>query len=282
MKSPSLRHFGAALAVSFALPAAAQAATCEETFTKSGSIISGQKFIAMTSVPDLPPAVAINQMRAIVAKRGYDLLAVEPQSGSMLIEQAMTGKARAFPIEISATSANGAGTVQMVAKLRAGMSTKPELAKAEMCGVLAELKGGKAGRLAAASGANATTVQAAPAAMSVQAFSQQISKDAERNATAIPQRYANKRFTLDGSVDHMSTHNGKNFVSFKVLQPHEMFLKLPNMASTIADVRCVMASGTSVFTYQLKVGKSTKMTGTFDEFDSIMDIIWLKDCGPAK
>ena len=40
------------------------------------------------TVADLPPAVAIGQMRGIVAAKGYDIMADEAEYGSMLIEQA--------------------------------------------------------------------------------------------------------------------------------------------------------------------------------------------------
>lgn len=265
-----------------AVPAAARAGTCEDTFIKKGSIISGQHFTATTTVVDLPPDVAINQLRAIVAKRGYDIIAAEPAGGAMLIEQPMSGKVRAFPIEITATQQNGVGTVQMVAKLRTGMSTKPDLAKAEMCAVLAELKGGKAGRLAAKSGAGATTVQAAPVAMSAQAFSQQISKDAERNVLAVEQRYANKRFTLSGNVDYVIKDGDRYRVAFKILQPHEQVIRLPGQAKTVSGISCLMAPGTSVFVMQLKPGKGIKLTGTYHKFDEFKDHTWFMDCTPEK
>ncbi|MCZ8171243.1 MAG: hypothetical protein O9272_05840, partial [Brevundimonas sp.] len=171
-----------------ATPSLAHAGQCEDSFAKKGSIISGMRFTATISQPDLPPDVAINQIRGIVAARGYDIIAAEPAAGALLIEQSVTQNTRAFPIEINASSSGGTGTVVMEAKLRAGQSTKAELAMAEMCGVLNQVKGGRAGRLAAAGGANAQTQQASPVAMSAQMFSQQISKDAERNAAAIPQR----------------------------------------------------------------------------------------------
>ena len=275
--------FAAATALlALALPSTARAATCEETFVKKGNGITGLRFIAMTSVPDMPVDGAINQLRGIVARRGYDIIAVEPAAGAMLIEQSQTGNSRAFPIEINATTANGAGTVQMEAKLRAGQFTKAELAKAEMCAVLAELKGGKAGKLAAAAGARAVTQQAAPIAMSAQAFSQQISKDAERNSLAIAQRYAGKKYTLSGTVDYITRDGQYNRVAFKIQQPYEMAIRLPNMAKSLWNVSCLMGAGTSVFAMQLKPGKQIKLTGTFHEFAEDRDVVWFKDCIPEK
>jgi hypothetical protein len=264
-----------------AAPSVAYAGQCEDTFVKKGSIVSGMRFAATVSVPDMPPEVAINQMRGIIASRGYDIIASEPAAGALLIEQSVSGKARAFPIEINATSEGGVGTVVMEAKLRAGMSTKAELAKAELCAILVQLKGGKAGRLAAAGGSRAETQQAAPVAMNVQMFSQQISKDAERNAAAIPLRYKNKQFTLSGEVSYINPDGDQLRVAFKILQPHEMYLRLPGMASTLSEVSCLMAPGTSVYTMQLKPGKQVKLTGTFYEFSDIKDVTWFQNCRPA-
>lgn len=278
----SVQFFGAAVLALIAVPQIAHAATCEETFVKKGNAITGLRFTAMTSVPDLPVDVAINQMRGIAARQGYDIIASEPGTGALLIEQGVTGKSRAFPIEITATVSSGAGTVQMVAKLPAAMSAPTEGVKTEMCGMLAALKGGKAGRLAAAGGANAATQQAAPVALSAQEFSQQISKDAERNSAIIPLRYANKRFTLNGTVDYVIRDGNTNRVAFKILQPYELALRLPNMAKKLSAVSCLMGPGTSVFTLQLKPGKSVKLTGVFHEYAEFRDVVWFKDCVPMK
>lgn len=277
-----LVYAGAAALAAATLPSAAHAGTCEDTFIKKGNGITGLRFIAMTSVPDMAVDVAINQLRGIVAKRGYDIIAVEPQAGGMLIEQSQTGNSRAFPIEINATVANGAGTVQMEAKLRAGQFVKADPAKTEMCAILAELKGGKAGKLAAASGAKAITQQAAPIPLSAQEFSQQISKDAERNSLAIAQRYVGKKYTLNGTVAYVTRDGQYNRVAFKILQPHEMVIRLPNMAKSLWNVSCLMGQGTSIYAMQLKPGKSIKLTGTFHEFAEDRSVVWFKDCVPEK
>jgi len=250
-------------ALALATPSLAHAGQCEDSFVKKGSIISGMRFTATVSVADLPPDVAINQIRGIVASRGYDIIASEPAAGALLIEQSVTQNACAFPIEINATSSGGTGTVVMEAKLRAGQSTKAELAMAEMCGVLNQVKGGKAGRLAAAGGAAAQTQQA------------------ERNAAAIPQRYRNKQFTLSGTVEYVTQDGPSLRVAFEIMQPHEMALRLPGMASTLSEVSCLMAPGTSVFAMQLKPKKSVKLTGTFYEYSELRDVTWFKDCRPA-
>ncbi len=271
---------GAALAAT--VPSVAQAGTCEDTFEKRGSSVSGLRFIAITSVADLPTDVAINQMRGIVARKGYDIIASEPGAGALLIEQPMSGKARAFPIEITATQTGGVGTVRMEAKLRAGVLAPAEGAKTEMCSVLAELKGGKAGRAAAASGAKAVTTQAAPISISAQSLSQQIAKDIERNPLAVKARYLNKRYTLSGTVERVAMDGKDMRVWYEILEPHELVLKLPNAPKFHMEIGCALAAGQSVFAMQIKPKRSVKLTGTYDGHDDKRNVVWLKDCTPVK
>lgn len=260
----------------------ANAATCEEAFVKKGNAITGLRFTAAVTVADLPPAVAIGQLRGLVAAKGYDIMADEAEYGSMLIEQPMTGTVRAFPIQISATQTGGIGTVVMEAKLRAGQSTKADAAMAEMCGMLNQIKGGKAGAAAAKKGATATTVAAAPVKINSLAFSQQVSKDTERNAAGILTRYKGKQFTIDGLVDYV-TKDGKDFrVGYKIPQPYEQAIRLPNQAPFKTDIVCYMAPGQAAFSLQLKPGKSIKLTGTVEDFDEYKHVIWLKDCRAAQ
>jgi hypothetical protein len=260
----------------------ANAATCEEAFVKKGNPITALRFTAAVTVADLPPAVAIGQMRGIVAAKGYDIMADEAEYGSMLIEQPMTGTVRAFPIQITATQTGGIGTVVMEAKLRAGQSVGTDAAKAEMCGILNQIKGGKAGAAAAKKGATATTVAAAPVKISALGFSQQVSKDTERNSAGILTRYKGKQFTIDGSVAYV-TKDGKDFrVGYKIPEPWEQAIRLPNQAPFKTDIVCYMAPGQAAYSLQLKPDKGIKLTGTVEDFDEYKHVIWLKDCRPAQ
>jgi hypothetical protein len=264
----------------FCLPYAAQA-TCEATFAKGGSPIGGLRFNASVEVPDLTPPSAIGQMRGIAVAKGYDVLVAEAEDGSMLIEQPQTGKARAFPITITATAEGARGTVQMEAKLRAGMLVSSDAAKAEMCSMLNQLKGGKAGLAAASSGMKAVGASA-PLAISALAFSHQVSKDTERNAAAVPLRYTGKVFIIDGTVDYVTKDGDAYRVAYKIPHPHEEILRLPNTAPFKTDIMCMMAKGQAAYTLQLKPGKSIKLIGTFDDFNETRHVLWMKDCRPAK
>ena len=276
-------RLAAALAPAALLLAAspAHAATCEEAFVKKGNPITGLRFTAAVTIADLPSAVAIGQMRGIVAAKGYDIMADEAAYGSMLIEQPMTGGARAFPIQITATQTGGIGTVVMEAKLRAGQAAGADGAKAEMCGILNQIKGGKLGAAAAKKGATATTVAAAPVKISALGLSQQVSKDTERNAAGILTRYKGKQFTVDGLVDYVTKDGSAFRIGYKIPNPWEQAIRLPNQADFKTDIVCYMAPGQAAYSLQLKPGKSIKLTGTVEDFDEYKHILWLKDCRPA-
>ena len=259
----------------------ASASTCEATFIKQGSFISGLTFIATTSVANLSPKSAIEQMRGIAVPRNYDILSEEASAGSMLIEQSLTEKARAFPIIISATAENGIGTVRMEARLRAAMSAKIEAARFEMCGMLAELKGGGAGLALAAAAKNAKG-ERPPLRISSLALSHQVSKDAERNAAAVPLRYRHRVFTVSGTVDYIKKDGDYFRVAFNIPHPWEEAIRLPNVAPFKTDISCLMASGQAAYALTLKPGRSVKLTGTFHEFSEERHVLWLDKCRPEQ
>jgi hypothetical protein len=276
-----MRFLAFAFAAIMLTPSVASAATCEETFVKKGSPISGVKFTATVTVPDLTPVSAIQQLRGIVAARGYDIMADEAQYGSMLIEQPQNGKSRAFPIQITATNEAKIGTVQMQANLRAGMIVKEADAKTELCGMLNQLKGGKAGLALAAKSKNAQTVQAAPLAISALAFSHQVSKDTERNPAGVLTRYKGKSFTIDGTVNYVTKDGDKFRIGYDVPDPWSEAIRLPNTAPFKTDIVCYMAPGQAAYSLQLKPKKGIKLTGVVEDFDEYKHVIWLKDCRPA-
>ena len=275
-----LRSAFLAACVLSALPSAALAGPCEDSFVKKGSPIGGLRFIATTTVADLTPTSAIRQLQGMAVTRNYDVLAVEAEDGSMLIEQPQTGAARAFPVIVTATSVSGVGTVRMEAKLPTGMFAGADGAKNELCLMLNQLKGGKAGLALAARAKGAVSTQA-PLAISALELSHQISKDTERNAAAIPLRYKNKAFTISGTVDYVIRDGDFYRVAYKVPEPYEEAIRLPGTAAFKTNISCLMAKGQSVFALTLKPGRSIKLTGTYRDFNEFKHIIWLENCRPA-
>jgi len=264
-----------------ALPAAANAGTCEDTFVKKGAVIGGLRFTATVTVPDLAPATAIYQVKGLALSRGYAVLSEEPNEGSMLIEQPQTGKTRSFPVIVSATQAGKIATVSLQANLRGGMITKEDAAKAEMCGLLNQIKGGKAGLAAAAKGRNATGSGGPIVKISALGLSQQLSKEKERNVEAIPLRYKGKTFTIDGQVDYVKKDGDAYRVAFKIMEPYQQAIRLPGQADFKTDISCLMAKGQAAFALTLKPNKNVKLTGTYANYREYPPIMWLSDCRPA-
>jgi hypothetical protein len=256
----------------------AQAATCEDSFVKKGNPVTGLRFVATAIVPNMSMASAVGQLNGIVAAKGYTILAAEPASGAMLIEPPATGKSRPFPIEVAA---DAAGTVRMEAKLRAGMSIPDAGAKAEMCGILAQLKGGKAGDALAAKGLGAASAPGAPVRMSVLRFSQDITGQADTNNAVVDQRYRNRAFTLYGPVAYIGPVGDTYRVEWKLVS-NVLTDIVPGRSSAGLSVNCVLAKGQGVYALQLKPGKHVELTGTFDRLDYGMSLVWLKDCRPVK
>ncbi|MDZ3832467.1 MAG: hypothetical protein U0S50_11705 [Sphingopyxis sp.] len=256
---------------------AAHAAPCEDGFVKKGNAVTGLRFIATTSVPGMSPASGVGQLKGIVAAKGYDVIAAEPESGTMLIEQPQTGKARPFPIEIAVDSA---GSVRMEAKLRPTMSVPDAAAKAEMCGILTQLKGGKAGEALAARGMKAETAVGAPIRMSVLRFSQDVSGQAAKNSAVIAERYKNKSFTLYGPVAYVGGRDGRYWIEFKLVS--NVLTDIVPGRSASLGVTCQLASGNSAYALGLKPDKHVELTGTFDRYEQGFSTVWLKDCRPVK
>ncbi|MDE8652622.1 hypothetical protein [Novosphingobium album (ex Liu et al. 2023)] len=264
------------------IPVAAHAGACEDSFQKSGNAVTGLRFRAAASVADLSPDMAIRQMEGVAKARGYTVLASEPAGGSLLLEQPMSGKARAFPLEVRAVSAGGFGTVSIEAKLPAAMSSPAEAVKSELCLMLGGIKGGKEGKLAAGRAARAAPAAAAPVAISALEFSHQISKDTERNSAAIVPRYTGKQFTLSGEIDYVIRDGEYYRVAFKIPDPWNEALRLPNAAKFKTDLSCLMAPGQSVWALQQKPGRQVRLTGTFYRFDEFRHAAWFNECVPAQ
>jgi hypothetical protein len=261
-------------------PATANAGQCEDTFQRSGNIISGIRFLATISVPDLTPASAIGQLKGIVTQRNYQVMTDEAEDGSMLFEQAATEKARGFPIIATATSGNGVGTVRLDAKLKSPMSAPTDGARAELCAILNQLKGGKAGLLAAQRGRSSTN-GGAPLRISALGLSMRLSDEATQNAAAIPLRYKGRWFIVDGSVSYVTKDGQFYRVSYDILDPSQQLLRMPGQANFKTNISCLMAKGQSAYALTLKPRKSIKLIGMFYDYDYSRDIMWLSECRPA-
>jgi hypothetical protein len=147
--------------------------------------------------------------------------------------------------------------------------------------MLAQLKGGKLGLAAAARAKGAVSVSP-PLKISSLELSHQISKDTQRNSAAVPLRYKGKTFTVSGLVDYVIKDGEFYRVAFKIPEPYEEAIRLPNMAPFKTDISCLMAKGQAAYSLTLKPDKSIKLTGTYRDFNEFKHVMWLQDCRPEK
>jgi hypothetical protein len=269
------------------------ASSCQATFTKKGNPVTGLRYKAIHSVTDTNSSDAINQLRGIVLARGYDVLAAEPASGNMLIEMPQTADRRAFQIIASATSEGSITTMQLDAKLRAGVFTNDDMMRTEMCNVLADLKGGNAGAAAAAQGKKAVPGAGPPTAMTAQTLSDRLSRERDKNPDEIPLRYQGRSFTLSGHAEEVRKDGDTYGVRFETLDSHQKILStLPGESGIKTEIVCVLAPGQSVYALSLnpsnalglKVRKRVTLTGTYHDYRPFPSpsVFWLRDCRPEQ
>jgi hypothetical protein len=263
-------------------PAAAQ--TCEATFVKGGNAITGLRYTATQSIPDLSTPDAVNQLRGVVLARGYDVLAAEPEAGSLLMEQPQSANRRSFQIIAQTTSDGRVATVQLRANLRAGVFAKQEQVRDEMCSVLAEIKGGSAGVAAAAQGRTATAAGGPPTVLTAQTLADRVSKERDRDANEIPLRYRGRTFTLSGDVESVDRDGDTYRIRFDIIPWERKAIRLPGDSQFKTDIVCVLAPGQSVYALTLKRKSSVRLTGTYLEYreSPFPSVLWLGECKPAQ
>lgn len=267
------------------------ASTCEATFARKGSPVTGLRYTAIQGVPELSTPDAINQLRGIVLGRGYDVLASEPAAGDMLLEMPQSMDRRSFQIVAKATSDRDLTTVQLEARLRVGVFAKDEDVRSEMCGVLAGLKGGKAGIAQAEKGRDAAAGGAAPTVLTAQTLADRLSKERDRNPDEIPLRYKGRSFTLSGNVAQVRKDGDSYNIVFDIMGWEDKSIHLPGDSEFKTDIVCVLAPGQSVYALTLtpkgrafKLSSSVKLTGTFADYreSPSPSVFWLSDCKPEK
>lgn len=260
MKSSSLL---AVLSLFAAAPVLAS--QCEDTFQKKGNPITGTTYTASTSMAGLSVAAAIQQMRGIAIGEKLDVLDMDAEGGSMLLELPETGSHKPLPIIVAATNEAGATHVSLQLKTGRGAFASGDRMRDNLCGMLAKLKPGKAGLASAAAGKSAA---ATVTEISAVQLSQQIDRQAKDNVGAINARYKGKSFRVSGSVSSMVEDGGTYTVIFKT--PGKSLFEVP--------IKCKMEANQSAYALSVREGEKVTLTGTFDTYDRAMQHFYLKDC----
>lgn len=268
------------LALALALPAAARAGSCEDSFAQKGNPLSGTRFSAEVMVDDLSVPVAIRQLRGIAATRGYDILSEEADDGSMLLEQPRSGSARPFPIIATALAEQAAARVKLEAKLPAGMLAGAGGARTELCAMLNAIKGGAEGIAAAERGAGAVST-AAPVVIDALVLSQQISQEADTNAASIPSRYQGKTFTIKGRVAHVAKDGGAYRIAYEIPNSTNDLAIRFGKFRFLTQISCLAAKGQGAYALSLRTGQGIRLTGQYKDYDPARHVMWFEGCRPA-
>jgi hypothetical protein len=261
-------------------PACAQAATCEESFVKKGSVLSKQSFSAETTIADVSPQIALNQVRGIALTQGLTIVVDEAVAGSMLIEKPSTFGQRTVQFLVSAVPVGRATTVRITTQLSLGDTMKAASMKAQLCGLLSPIQGGKAGVVAAKSGKSAV---ATPQMRVVDAvtLSQQLSEEGEANAVAVSERYRGQIYTIKGRFSRISNIRGVYRVYYDVPRStNDLFFK-PSKFRFLTQISCAMAPGQTAYALTLQPGSKIALTGTFQSYQHLQHMTSFDNCRPG-
>jgi len=246
-------------------PALAQ--SCEESFQKSGNVLTGTRYSASVRVQGLPVDSAIAQMRAITASKGMTVITEDAANGSLLVEQPETVAHSALPFTITARSDGDATRVDGLLKTKQGALAKADSIRTEMCSMLAQLKPGRPKVAAPA--------PAKPTGMLATTLASQVARESKSNRAATAQRYAGRSFRLKGWVSNVYGEKGKYGVYFKTTGQHML-----SDGITLGDtsVLCLLAPDQAAYALSLSEGDRLELTGTFRSYE-LMNIT-LDNCRP--
>jgi hypothetical protein len=281
MPKPSpLVLFLMAIALAARAPAS-PAGQCEDNFTTSGNAFSGKDFSSTVIVSDLTAADALGQLRGIMIAEGMDVITEDADSGAMLVEQRAAGATRAIPTLINVVGEGGAAAVAMTIKTERGQLAKADAMQAYLCGLLARVQGGEAGRVAAASGAQATNSDEVTR-KDVYVFSREIAREAKGNALAVGARHRGRNYALSGRVDYIQ-EDGENYnVSFDVPDVARAQLRLPGDNEPRVGVACLFRPDQLANVLTFRAGDKVTFTGSFLRYDDSRRMVWLQDCRQAR
>jgi hypothetical protein len=256
----------------------AMAGQCEDNFTKSGNPFKGTNYSSSVTVPDLSTKDGMGQMRSIMISEKMDVITQDFETGTMLVEERSAGMKRPIPTIISVSSDGPNAKIEMTIKTEKGMLAKSEQMKPYVCKLLAQLKGGKAGRLSGAKGSK-TQNNADTTSRDVFIFSREIANEARKNVVAVNARHKGRSYSLKGRIDYIQEDGEFYNVSFDIPEMHELQLRpLPNEAQFRVGVACLFKPNQLAWVLTMREGQSVKFTGNFLRYDDFKKMAWLENC----
>lgn len=262
-------------AVAFAATALSVfAASCEDSFRKSGTVLTGSSYTASVSVNDVTAELAVGQLRAIAVERGLDVLAEDPANGNMLLEQRESARNKPIPYVLSLSAEGPSLRIQMLVKLGKGAVAKAGDVRSEMCAILGQVKGGDEGRALAAQSVSAASK---PRQVDAQVLSDELARQMQDSAASIPLRYKDGAFTISGRVKFVIQDHGTYRIGYDIREQRDRILKSGDFE---VQLNCLIAPSHRAWAIALRPGERIKLTGTFSEFRQFEKVMLLKDCRP--
>lgn len=116
----------------------AHAATpaCEGSFTEEGNLVTGRRFTAERSFPDVASSDAFARTYANIAQQGFTLNDANADAGVITAQQPVTGSDRVVPFNaVVETSADGGSKVRLTFSVAPGMAVRQADVRRGFCEV---------------------------------------------------------------------------------------------------------------------------------------------------
>jgi hypothetical protein len=253
------------------ISAAAWAAGCEQSFSKSGNPLTGTKYNAVVTVQGVTVADAVGQLHDIAVEKNLDILTEDAATGAMLLEDRASFKQRAIPYVVSVSADGEAATIQMMVKLNKGAFAKADAVQKEICAMLDKVTRGGGGK-------GLTQVQG-PRKVDALTLSMQLARENEESPESIPLRYKERSFTVSGKVKYVIKDGSVYRVAFDIPEKRDMALgNFPGMPSYMINISCLMAPSQAAWALALRPGEKIKLTGAYSDYDQFKRVMWLGDC----
>ena len=270
-----------ALALS-SLAVPALAGECESNFKKSGNPLVMTTYSSAVTVPNLTTRDALAQMRGILVAEKMDVMADDPDGGTLLVEQRQDKAARPIPTTITVSEVASGTRIEMAIKMERGVFSKVEQIQPYMCGLFAKVKGGKEGVAAAKKGAGASNNEAT-GNQDVYLFSRMIAREADKNAIAVNARHKGRKYTLTGRIETLMEDGEDYNLIFDIPEVGDTALpNLPFDAKFKVSVSCLFRPNQLTTVLAMREGQKVTLTGTVYKYDNFRKVIWLENCTKAK
>ena len=270
-----------ALALS-SLAVPALAGECESNFKKSGNPLVMTTYSSAVTVPNLTTRDALAQMRGILVAEKMDVMADDPDGGTLLVEQRQDKAARPIPTTVTVSEVASGTRIEMAVKMERGVFSKVEQIQPYMCGLFAKVKGGKEGMAAAKKGAGASNTEAT-GNQDVYLFSRMIAREADKNAIAVNARHKGRKYTLTGRIETLMEDGEDYNLIFDIPEVGDTALpNLPFDAKFKVSVSCLFRPNQLTTVLAMREGQKVTLTGTVYKYDNFRKVIWLENCTKAK